>query len=221
MKNWTAILLILILGACGQKPELSVANASREFCDCFNSQTTGTIDDRLSPCLQKIVDKKNNELNDSGVLDPDSIKVKLSRFSLDMLLDMTRTCNNYFIATNDMYDKGYSADTSELNRNAIRELTMRIKTEINEDSAKSLLHKKVFRLIRAREFDLALHDIDSIKSLDSTDYGANLARAYIFSQTGLHDKAVIDIERAIELSGNENLELYAEIVRQKKRASKK
>jgi tetratricopeptide (TPR) repeat protein len=221
MKNWTTILLILILGACGQKSELSVENASREFCDCFNSQTTGTIDERLSPCLQKIVEKKNNELNDSGILEPDSVKGKISKFSLDMLLDMTRTCDNYFIAINDMYDKGYSADTSELNRNTIRELTMRIKTEVNRDSAKSLLHKKVFRLIQAREFELALQDIDSIKSLDSTDYGANLARAYIFSQTGLLDKAVIDIEQAIELSGNENLKLYAEIARQKKRVSKK
>jgi tetratricopeptide (TPR) repeat protein len=221
MKNWTSILLIMVLGACGQKSELSVENASQEFCDCFNSQATGAVDERLSPCLQKITDKKKNEWNDSGIIDPDSIKVKISKFSLDMMLVMTRTCDNYFVAINDLYDKGYSLDTTALNRNAIKELSTRIRSEANMDSVKSLLHKKVSRLIQAREFDLALQSIDSIKSLDNTDYGANLASAYIFNQTGLHDKAVIEIDKAVEISGNESLKLYAEVARQKKRTLKK
>jgi tetratricopeptide (TPR) repeat protein len=221
MKNSTTILLILILGACGQKSELSVENASREFCNCFNSKTTGTVDERLSPCLQEIADKKNNEWNDSGLTDPDSIKRRFSKFSLDLLLNMTRTCDNYFTAINDLYDKGYPEDTTRLNRDNITKLSTRIKTETNMDSIKSMLHKKTHRLIQAREFDLALQSIDSIKSLDSNDYGANLANAYILNQKGLHDKALIEIERAIELSKNENLELYAEVTRQKKRTSKK
>jgi hypothetical protein len=221
MKNWPSIFLILVSGACGQKSGLSVENASREVCDCFNSQSTGTVDEKFSPCLQKIADKKNNEWNDSGIIDPDSIKVKISKFSLDMSLDMTRTCDNYFIAINDLYDKGYSLDTTASNRNAIKELSTRIRTGANKDSIKSLLHKKVYRLIQAREFDLALQSIDSIKSLDNTDYGANLASAYIFNQKGLHDNAVIEINKAIELSGNENFKLYAEVAKQKKRTSKK
>jgi hypothetical protein len=221
MRNWTSILLVLILGACGQKSELSVENASREFCNCFNSQITGTIDERLSPCLQQIADRKNNEWNDSGLIDPDSIKSNFSKFSLDVMIEMTRTCDNYFIAINDLYDKGYLEDTTELNRNAISKLSARIKTEINMDSVKSMLHKKVYRLIQAREFDLALQSIDSIKSLDSTDYAANLASAYILNQKGFHDKAVVEIERAIKLSENENLKLYAEVARQKKRNAKK
>jgi hypothetical protein len=221
MRNWTSILLVLILGACGQKSELSVENASREFCNCFNSQMTGTVDERLSPCLQQIADRKNNEWNDSGLIDPDSIKSNFSKFSLDVMIEMTRTCDNYFIAINDLYDKGYLEDTTELNRNAISKLSARIKTEINMDSVKSMLHKKVYRLIQAREFDLALQSIDSIKSLDSTDYAANLASAYILNQKGFHDKAVVEIERAIKLSENENLRLYAEVARQKKRNAKK
>jgi tetratricopeptide (TPR) repeat protein len=221
MNNWTSILLILILGSCGQKSELSIENASQEFCNCFNSQTTGTVDERLSPCLQKIADEKNNEWNDSGIIDPDSIKVKISKFSLDIMLNMTRTCDNYFIAMNDLYDKGYSLDTTGLNRNVITELSSRVKTEANKDSVKSFLHKKVYRLIQAREFDLALQSIDSIKSLDNMDYGANLASAYIFNQKGLYDKAVIEIDRAIELSGNQNLKLYSEIAKMKKLKSNK
>jgi hypothetical protein len=221
MRNWTSILLIVIFGACGQKSELSVENASREFCNCCDSQTTGTVDERLSPCLQKIADKKNKELNDSGITNPDSIKFKFSKFSLDMMLYMTGTCDNYFIAISDLYDTGYPLDTTEINRNAIKELSSRVKIEVNKDSVKSLLNKKVYRLIQAREFDLALQSIDSIKSLDNKDYGANLASAYIFNQTGLHDEAVVEIDKAIELSGNENLKLYAEIARQKKRTSKK
>lgn len=221
MRNWTSILLIVILGACGQKSELSVQDASREFCNCFSTQTTRTVDEKLSPCLQKIVDKKNKEWNESGIMTPDSVKVNLSKFSLDVMLDMASSCDNYFIAINNLYDAGYLLDTTVLNRNAIRELSNRVKSEINKDSIKSLLNKKVIRLIQAREFDLALQSIDSIKSLDNTDYGANLASAYIFNQTGLYDKAVVEIDKAIELSGNANLKLYAEIAKQKKRISKK
>jgi len=221
MKNWTSILLILILGACGQKSELSIDVASREFCDCFNSQAAGTVDERLSLCLQGVADKKNKEWNDIGITDPDSIKVKLSEFNLDLMLEMTRTCDNYFIAINDLYDQGYLLDTTELNRNAIKELSARIKTEGNIDTVKSLLHKKVFRLIQARDFDFALQSIDSIKSLDNTDYGANLASAYIYNQKGLHDKAVVEIEQAIKLSGNENFKLYAEVAKMKKQKLRK
>jgi hypothetical protein len=221
MKNWTGILLIFVLGACEPKSELSVENASRQFCDCFNAQTTGTIDDRLSPCLQQIADKKNDELNNSGVTNADSVKDNVSKFSLEVMLNMTRTCASYFTEINDLYDKMYSADTTEVNRNTIRELSARIMTEVNGDSIKSLLHKKVSRLIKAREFDMALQSIDSIKSLDNTDYGANLASAYIFNQKGLHDKAVIEINRAIMLSGDENLKLYVEITKMKRQTSRK
>jgi hypothetical protein len=220
MRSSTLILTILILGACGQKSKLSVENASREFCNCFNSQMTGTVDERLSPCLQDIADKKNKEWNDFGLIDPDSIKTKFSKFSLDVTLDMTRTCDNYFLAINDLYDKGYPVDTSELNKKAIGELSTRLKTEVNKDTVKSLLHKKVYKLIQAKEFDLALQSIDSIKLLDNTDFAANLASAYIFNQKGLNDNAVIEIERAIELSENENLRIYAEVARQKKSTSK-
>ena len=220
MKNWTAILLILILGACGRKSELSVENASREFCNCFNSQTTGTVDQRVSPCLQEIADKKNNEWNDSGFINKDSIKGKFSKFSLDVMLNMTRTCDNYFVAINDLYDKGYSLDTTLLNRNAIKELTSRIKTETNKDSVQSLLHNKIHKLIQARQFDQALQGIDSIKAMDNSDYGANLASAYIFNQTGLHDKAIDEIDKAIKISGNESLKLYLEIAKRKRTLTK-
>jgi tetratricopeptide (TPR) repeat protein len=220
MKNWSSILIVLVLGACGQKPELSIEDTSQEFCDCFNSQGTGTVDERLSPCLQKIVDKKNKELNDSGIVNPDSVKLKISKFSLDAMLNMTRTCDNYFVAINDLYDKGYPLDTTALNKKAINELTNRIKTETNEDSVKLLLHRKVHKLIQARQFDLALADIDLIRTIDNRDYGANLASAYIFNQTGLHDKAIAEIDKAIEISGNEELKLYLEVAKRKRTFNK-
>lgn len=221
MSNLTSILVILVLAACGQRSELSVADASRQFCDCYNAKTTGSVDDKSSPCLDEISDEKINEWQDSGLNDQDSLENRITRFSLEVLLDMISTCDNYFVAINDLYDKGYPIDTTQLNRNAIRELSINIKTEANMDSVMLLLHKMVHKLIQAREFDLALQNLDSIKSMDNNDYGANLATAYIYNQTGLHDQAVIEIERAIEVSGNESLKLYAEIARQKKRTSKK
>ncbi|MFC5270329.1 hypothetical protein [Adhaeribacter terreus] len=220
-RNWIWILIILALGACEKKSELSIKDASNQFCNCFNSQPAGTVDDRLSPCLQEIADQKNDEWNKAGINNPDSINQKMSRFGLDVMLDMMRTCDNYFIAINDLYDKGYPADTTQLNWKIIKELSRRINTETNPDTVKSLLHKKAHRLIQAREFDQAFKSIDSIKTLDNRDYGANLASAYIFNQKGLYDKAVTEINKAIEISGDENLKLYAEIAKQKNRISKK
>jgi cbb3-type cytochrome oxidase cytochrome c subunit len=150
MKNYTWILLILALVACGQKSVLSIADASQQFCDCFNSKMTGSVDERLSPCLQEIGDKKNDEWNSEGLTDPDSIKNKLSDFSLAVMLDMIGTCDDYFIAMNGLYDNGYPIDTTQLNRDAVRELSIKIKTETNRDSLKSLLHRKSYKLIRSR-----------------------------------------------------------------------
>jgi hypothetical protein len=75
--------------------------------------------------------------------------------------------------------------------------------------------------MQARKFDLALQSIDSIKSLDNHDTGANLARAYIFNQQGLHDKAIAEIDQAIQSSGDENYQLYAEVAKKKKQIPKK
>jgi len=216
MKNWTCILVVIIFGACGQKSELSIEDASKQFCNCFNSHPTGTVDDRLSPCLQVIADKKNNEWNDSGLIDPDSIKNKFSKFSLDVTLDMAQTCDSYFMALNNQYDNMYPLDSSDINSDVISSLTIKIHSETNRDSVKSLLHKKVSKLIRARKFELALQSIDSIKSLDNVDYGANLASAFIFNQMGSYDKALQEIDKAIEVSGNEILKLYGEITKGKK-----
>jgi hypothetical protein len=220
MKNWTWILVVLILGACGKKSELSVGGASKQFCNCFNSQPVGTVDDRLSPCLQEITDKKNDEWKNSGLIDQDSIKDKVSKFSLAIMLDMAQTCDSYFIALNNLYDNMYPLDTSDINRDEISSLTVKIQNETNRDSLKSLLHRKVSKLIRARKFELALQSIDSIKSLDNVDYGANLASAFIFNQIGSYDKALQEIDKAIEVSGNEGLKLYGEISKGKKRRAK-
>jgi tetratricopeptide (TPR) repeat protein len=216
MKTWIWILLAFTIAACGQKKILSKADAAGQFCACFNSQTTGGIDDRLSPCLQQVLDLKQSEFMDEGITNQDSIQQKVSSFSLDVMLEMIHSCDNYFSEVSDLYDKGYSVDTTTLNMAAIKDLTMRIQSETNRDTIKSLLHKKVFKLIQARQFDMALKNIDSIKSLDNTDYGANLANAYIFHQTGLYDKAIDEIDQAIEISGNENLKLYAEISRRRR-----
>lgn len=67
---------------------------------------------------------------------------------------------------------------------------------------------------------MALRSIDSIKSLDNKDYGANLASAHILNQRGLYGEAAIEIKGALELSGNENIELYAELTRRKRAAKK-
>src|SRR5687767_8055178 len=92
MKNSNSIFIVLILTACGQqKSEISTESASRQFCGCFDSRTTGSVDDRLSPCMQEIADKKNNEWNNSGLTDPDSIKSLFADFSLTVMLDMMRT----------------------------------------------------------------------------------------------------------------------------------
>lgn len=56
--------------------------------------------------MEEMADKKNNEWNNSGLTDPDSIKSLFADFSLTVMLDMMRICDSYFIALNDLYDKG-------------------------------------------------------------------------------------------------------------------
>ncbi len=146
----------------------------------------------------------------------DSIENKVNKFSLDIYIELTRSCDKYFTEINTIYDNGYPLDSSANNKEEIILLTKQIVSETNQDSIKSMLHKKVYRLIQSRQFELALETIDVVKSLDKGDYGSNLARAYIFNQTEKHDNATDEIEEAIKLSGNQNLILYSEVTKRKK-----
>lgn len=214
MRTWT-LLIILILAACGQKGDISKEETSKGLCDCFNSKTTGSIDNRLTSCLQEIIDERQNNL--SVTTDNlDTIKKELNKFNLDLMILMTRTCDSYFSEINKIYDNGYPLDSSAVNNQEIDLLTKRIESATNQDSIKSLLHKKVYKLIQARQYTLALENLANIKTLDKDDYGANLASAYIFNQLDMYDKAIAEIEKAISLSDNLNLVLYSEIAKRKK-----
>jgi hypothetical protein len=218
--NWTCALSIFVFVACGKKSYDSKVLSS-EMCDCFNANIRGTVDERLTPCLQKIIDREQNEFNKSADNNVDSIKRRVSVFTLDILIELTRSCDKYFTEINMIYDNGYPLDSSATNKEGINVLTKRITSETNQDSIKSLLHKEVYKLIQARQYGLALDNISEIKSLDKDDYGSNLARAYIFNQTNKHDKAIVELEEAIKLSGKLELILYAEVTKRKEQIANK
>ncbi|HWA35876.1 MAG TPA: hypothetical protein VG737_17155 [Cyclobacteriaceae bacterium] len=213
MKNWI-FFTFLFLVACSPKRQSPTDVAANRLCNCFSSKTVGSVDDRLTPCFQRVVTEKQKELESTA--GQEFFKGQLEKFALDVMVELTRDCDAYFREVNAMYDNSYPMDSSAFNRREIERLSKKIDAEPNQDSVKGALHKRIYRLMQMREYTDALQDIQRIEAMDSTDYRAHLAKAFLFNQTGMYDDAVLEIEKATHLSGNPNMILYAEIAKRKK-----
>ncbi len=211
--------LLLLLAACGPKRQSPTEAAATRLCNCYSSKTVGTVEDRLTPCFQRVITEKQKEL-ESATSDQAFFHGQLEAYGLELMVGLTRSCDTYFDEVSALYDAGYPLDTSAFNRNEIERLSKKIEGESNRDSVKAALHKKVKRLLQLREYKQALDDIQRIELLDSADYQALLARAFVFSQAGMFEDAVKEIEKAVAISGNPNMILYAEIARGKSRRTK-
>jgi tetratricopeptide (TPR) repeat protein len=214
MKNWI-LLLLLLAAACAQKRQSPTDAVATRLCNCFSSKTVGSVDDRLTPCFQRVISEKQKELQSAG--NQEFFQGQLEAFGLDLMVALTRDCDSYFKEVNSLYDNSYPLDSSVYNRREIIRLTEKIESESNEDSVKSMLHKRVYKLMQSRQYTEALQDIQRIEFIDSSDYRAHLAKAFLFNQTGMYDDAIAEIQKAVDLSGNPNMILYAEIVKGKGR----
>src|SRR3954469_15088986 len=95
MKNCIYALLV-ILAACGQKRLSPTDAAATRLCNCFTSKTVGSVEDRLTPCFQRIVSEKQKELALVSA-DREFFQSQLASFSLDLMVSLTRSCNGYFM----------------------------------------------------------------------------------------------------------------------------
>jgi tetratricopeptide (TPR) repeat protein len=214
MRNWI-YLLLLTVAACSPKRQSPTDVAATRLCNCFSTKTVGNIDDRLTPCFQRVVTEKQKELQSAG--NQEFFQGQLEAFGLELMIALTRDCDSYFKEVSSLYDNSYPLDSSEYNKQEIIRLANKIAGESNRDSVKAALHKKVYKLMQLRQYKDALKDIQRIESIDSSDYRAHLAKAFLFNQTGMYDDAVGEIQKAVDLSGNPNMILYAEIAKGKGR----
>ncbi len=219
MRNGIYVLMLALV-ACAPKKQSPTDAVATRLCNCFSSKTVGSVEDRLTPCFQRVMTEKQKELEAVG--NPEFSKGQLEKFGLDLMVGITKECDAYFKDVSSLYDNSYPFDSSALNKQEIQRLTIKIENETSRDSVKAFLHDKVYKLMQRRQYTDALKDIQRIESLDSADFRAHLAKAFLFNQTGMYDDAVAEIEKAIALSGNPNMILYAEIAKGKRmRAAKK
>lgn len=216
MKKRTRFLLLMALIGCKQKSEYSANTIANEFCVCFNAgKNEANIDARLTPCVDKYINNKQDDILEHKKYPPDALGKALTEFSLDLFTELVHSCDSYYYEMSSLYDRSYPEDTSHVNEKAIRLLTEKLKTETSSDSVKLLLHKRAANLIKARNFNEALDDISKIKTLDAKDEGAYLATAYIFNQTGVPNKALAEFEKLMVISKNSSYYIFSEITRRR------
>ena len=162
----------LLLGSfgCTQTDEISVAEASKEMCECFSKQHEEDIDTRMKPCMDLVINNKRAAI-EKFYSQYDSEKA-MGKFITIVSIDMVSTCDSFGAEITAMYENSYPLDTSSTNIDKITALKRELKASTSADSAKARLHRLVYHSIQARQLDNALVYCRQIKSIDKNDAGS-------------------------------------------------
>ncbi len=163
--------------------------------------------------MDKYVNARVDEIKSH--YETESVEEAIGEYTTEVMLEMVRNCEKFAQETSIMYDNFYPLDTSSENRVDIANLSKRIDKATEQDTLKSLLHLRLAKLISQRDLESALTDIELIQEIDSDDVGAYLAASQIYNLQGNHKQALVQIEKAIALTGRKEYELFAEIIKRK------
>lgn len=163
--------------------------------------------------MNKYVNARVDEIK--GLYETESVEEAIGEYTTELMLEMVRSCEKFAQETGKLYDNFYPPDTSFENRVAISNLSERIDKATEQDTLKSLLHLRLARFISLRDLKSALTDIELIQKIDSGDVGAYLATSQVYNLQGKHKQALVQIEKAIALTGRKEYELFAEIIKRK------
>lgn len=217
MKRFTTLLIFLsIFSSCNKTHSLKSETMAVQACECFGQQTTGTIDERLDPCLAKPINENINEIH--KFYDTDKpVEVAMKNYMMDVMVKMISDCDKFFNEMDLMYTNFYpQLDKQQIVGQLSQIQDSLVSDNLTDSLAVRLLHKRIALLTRARDFENAISDIQTLGTKFGRQSEVYLVTAYIFRAQMKYDEALIELDKAIE-AGNKDYILFKELVKRRKK----
>ncbi|MBX2980350.1 MAG: hypothetical protein KF905_13725 [Flavobacteriales bacterium] len=214
MKSLTIIFASLAIASCNNTHKLMPDSLATQACECFEQQTSGTIDERLYPCFSKPVNDNFNEIHQFYEKDK-PMEVALMNYMMDVTISMIHNCDMFFYEMDSMYTNFYPAIDRETFVDQLSQIQDSLEIEHHSDSLIiELLHRRVSLLTRAREFELAMSDIHTLRTKYDEASETHLVTAYILRDQHKYDQAIIELDQAIAM-GNPDHRVLKELVKRR------
>ena len=216
MKNTILIICFaLALASCsGQNDKLSSENIAKSACECFVNQKSGSIDEKLKPCLSDPINENQNKIRDTYYSN-NSIEGAVSKHMMDAMIFMVHNCDQYYHELDMMFTNMYPETSFEQVKEDIYALTDSIAGISEMDSIKlELIHQKISLLTESRKLDEALNEIEFL-SRNYSPAETYFIKMYIYRLQEKYDESLEEIDKAVK-QGNEGYVFYAELIKRKK-----
>jgi hypothetical protein len=208
------LILVLVFLSCDNQRKLEPDSLAEQACECFGQQGSGTIDQRLNPCLSKPINENIEEIHKYYHKD-EPLENAVQSYSMDVLILMIGRCDKLY----DEFDLMYTNFYKEIERETIREQLASISDSLSDDIVSDslkikLLHTRISLLTQARDFDEAILDIHTLRTKYHRESETHLVTAYILRAQGKYDEAIVELDKAID-SGDKGYVVFKELVKRK------
>ena len=216
MKNTILILCtVLVLTSCSdQNDKLNSENIAKNACECFVKQNSGSIDEKLKPCLSDPINESQHDIHDAYYSN-NSLEEAVSKHMMDAMIYMVHNCDQYYHELDMMFTNMYPETSFEQVEEEINALTDSIVSNTEMDSIKlGLIHQKISLLTKSRKLHDALKEIEFL-SLNYSPSETYFIKMYIYRLQEKYDESLEEIDKAVK-EGNQGYVFYAEMIKRKK-----
>lgn len=212
----TILILISVFVSCDNKHKFKPETLSGQACQCFEKQNSGTIDERLKPCLSTPINEDFDEIH-KLYYENQRADSAITKYMMDVTIIMIRDCNKFYNELDSMYSNFYAQVDKATVNGQLTTIQDSISNDLVIDSIKiKLLHKRISLLTKARDFNEALNDIQILGTKYGLESQTHFVKAYIFRTQKKYNEAIVELDKAIE-SGDENYIIFKELIKRKKR----
>jgi len=146
--KWLVVIGVLGLVGCNVNQKINPDKLAEQACDCFEQLETGTIDERLDPCLSSPINENFDLIHKSYYTDEPPENAILN-YMMDVSILMIQNCDKFFSEMDSMYTNFYPETDEQTVKEEIMALQDSILNGSQSDSIKiGLLHKRIALLTR-------------------------------------------------------------------------
>lgn len=216
-----SLLAFILFFGCKDKKESFIKELSTDVCNCFSKQPLGSVDDKLSGCLNsEEVNFYDRMLDLHKVSESDAIEyydTLLAHYTKDIFISMIYDCDEYYVTIDSMYSNMYPQiqySSIEKEYNLLKDSLLN--KPIPDSVGVLVLHQQIALLTKARKFDEALLQTEVLTNKYNKESETYWVKAYIYYIKKEYDKALMELDKDIA-NGNIDAKFIKALTYRKKK----